>query len=1173
MSSTLISRRLHRLIAGVAGASLLGALIATTPTAANAAVPAAHYPFNSSTQRSDVLHPSESIPGDAGTFSATHVDLGMRPHNDHVAGNAPASAKITGDALSLSLDFMLPSAQPRATSANSALLIYGGRTDYTQNSVVVHPYYSDGTSAAVLYQNGAAAKVVTFASPVADAWHNIVVSLDGGTGGKFSVFVDGDLAGETASDGIGADEIGNQVIRIGRDRSPINIQGSYRDLYVLPDAIGAADVATYADANAQFALDQLAARHSFANGSTISGNLVLATGNGIEWSVPEGQTALTEDGVVTRPAVGQSDAEVSLTLSYRGTQKVYELTVPARTDDSGPDALRLAEYDFSQTSGTVLTDISGNGRNGTVVGGEAWNDGFMRFTGANHVTLPDGLLAGTSAATIVVESNPDALTGAQFLWNIGGSGNAATGQFFIQPVAPRLSISKTNYAAEQTATSATKLVSGKWQSIAATIEKNPGGTTSTLRFYIDGVLVAQKADSTTHLSDLTTHTFNFIGKSAYTGDALHRGAISSFRVYSEALASEDLAAIADEDAAQAAQETAANLDLAAANSQDLSAIDDDMVLPTWGGVSWTAQPAGIIAPDGTVALPAEDTEVTLTATVDVRGHTATRAFDVTVLRDPTDQERAQRDADLIALAYVDDVRSSITLPEVGSRFGSTFAWSSSDEEIVDTDPAGDLAPGVVTRPANADRQVTLTVTSTYNGAVATRDIVVTVRKAYVMPVTTDYLFAHFTGTEGQASDEQIYFATSRDVLNWTDTRASGNPVLSVDRSQGDGGVRDPHVVRSGEGDRFYLIATDLSIYHRGGWGSAQATVTGSKKLVVWESTDLVNWSEPRFPDVASSIPNAGMAWAPEAFWDEATQQYYVFWATRADGNTQLGDSVDIYLSTTRDFVTFTEPINWIDRTHSIIDTTMIKSGDWYYRASGDGEITIEKSKKIDTPSVSPTAKTSGSEDEWVLVGTLQSILNGSGSCAGGNNFTGACLEGPELFRFNDDDKGGVEELYGLFADRYGAGAGYMPFTTTNLASTSSSDWAKRADINLGPLKKRHGGILTITEKEYARVMYHFAGVGEDPDAEDPVALTVSATTRCVAGKVVLAVSATNAGDAPVTAMLGSAYGTRAFSEIPAGKTVSAAFSTRAASIPAGTVTAQTEAGSPVEAGYAAANCG
>jgi len=68
-------------------------------------------------------------------------------------------------------------------------------------------------------------------------------------------------------------------------------------------------------------------------------------------------------------------------------------------------------------------------------------------------------------------------------------------------------------------------------------------------------------------------------------------------------------------------------------------------------------------------------------------------------------------------------------------------------------------------------------------------------------------------------------------------------VLSLARNQGDGGVRDPCLIRSPEGDRFFLIAaTDLSIYYRGGWGNANATVTGSKKIVVWESTDLAGSS-------------------------------------------------------------------------------------------------------------------------------------------------------------------------------------------------------------------------------------------------------------------------------------------------------------------------------------------
>ncbi|MGI9823017.1 immunoglobulin-like domain-containing protein [Agromyces sp. Marseille-Q5079] len=832
----------------------------------------------------------------------------------------------------------------------------------------------------------------------------------------------------------------------------------------------------------------------------------------------------------------------------------------------------LASYDFSEASGTVAHDLSGSGRDGAVVGGEAWRGGFMRFTGSNHVKLPDGLLAGRSAATIVIETSPTALSGAKFLWNIGGSGEGATGQFFIQPIAPRVAISKTNWSGEQSVTSATKLAEGKWQSVAATIAKNADGTTSTLRLFIDGVQVAEKANSTVNLNDLATHTMNFIGKSAYAADSLYQGDVSSFRVYSEALPAADLAAIAATDATAAASETIASLDLAAANTQDLAEVETDLVLPTAGGVTWSSAPAGIVAADGEVVQPASDTEVTLTATATVRGQTASKTFAVTVLRAPAPGDAAQRDLDAIALPYADDVRSDLTLPTIGSRYDSTLSWSSSEPGIVDVEGTDTVAPGIVTRPAGGDARVVLTVTASKDGVTATRDIPLTVRKAFELPETTDYLFAHFTGTEGSANDEQIYFATSRDAVTFTDTRANGNPVLALAEGQGDGGVRDPFVVRSPEGDRFYLIATDLSIYHRGGWGSSQATETGSKNLVVWESTDLVNWTEPRLTDVASGIPNAGMAWAPEAIWDDATQQYFVYWATRADGNTELGDSVDVYLSTTRDFRTFSTPVKWIDRQGSIIDTTVIKVGDWYYRASGDGQITIERSKKLDAVTTSATAKTTGTDQEWVLVGTLQSILSGSGTCAGGNNYTGACLEGPEFFAYNGDDRGAAQQLYGLLADQYGAGKGYLPFRTTDLASTSVSAWSKATNVNLGTLKKRHGGIMPITAQEYQRVMFHYAGVGTDPD----LAIEATVASKCVAGKATLVASVKNADTRTADVTVATSYGTKTFTGVPAGKTVSQAFASRLASMPAGSlgVTATaTGASFAGGASYEARSCG
>ncbi|MGW0737491.1 family 43 glycosylhydrolase, partial [Streptomyces sp. NPDC002851] len=75
---------------------------------------------------------------------------------------------------------------------------------------------------------------------------------------------------------------------------------------------------------------------------------------------------------------------------------------------------------------------------------------------------------------------------------------------------------------------------------------------------------------------------------------------------------------------------------------------------------------------------------------------------------------------------------------------------------------------------------------------------------------TGYLFAYFTG-EGTADGEQIRMALSRgnDPLHWRELNG-GRPVLTSDL--GEKGLRDPFVIRSPQGDKFYMIATDLRMY-------------------------------------------------------------------------------------------------------------------------------------------------------------------------------------------------------------------------------------------------------------------------------------------------------------------------------------------------------------------------
>jgi hypothetical protein len=52
-------------------------------------------------------------------------------------------------------------------------------------------------------------------------------------------------------------------------------------------------------------------------------------------------------------------------------------------------------------------------------------------------------------------------------------------------------------------------------------------------------------------------------------------------------------------------------------------------------------------------------------------------------------------------------------------------------------------------------------------------------------------------------------------------------------------------------------------YCQTSWDAAERK--GSRGIFVWESTDLVNWTNERLVNVEDAT--AGMVWAPEALWD------------------------------------------------------------------------------------------------------------------------------------------------------------------------------------------------------------------------------------------------------------------------------------------------------------------
>ncbi|MEU4982376.1 family 43 glycosylhydrolase [Streptomyces sp. NPDC021969] len=308
-----------------------------------------------------------------------------------------------------------------------------------------------------------------------------------------------------------------------------------------------------------------------------------------------------------------------------------------------------------------------------------------------------------------------------------------------------------------------------------------------------------------------------------------------------------------------------------------------------------------------------------------------------------------------------------------------------------------------------------------------------------------YLFAYFTG-EGTADGEQIRYALSRgnDALHWRELNG-GEPVLTS--TTGEKGLRDPFVIRSPEGDRFYLIATDLRMYRNssGSWDEVQRH--GSKSIMVWESTDLVHWTDQRLVKV--SPDNAGNTWAPEAYWDDELDAYVVFWASKLyadDDPDHTGSTYNKMLyATTKDFRTFSEPKVWNDPGYSVIDSTVVEHEGTYYRYTKD---------ERDPSSGSPCSKFITAEKSASLTDTSYDFVSdciGSGAMDRG--------EGPTVFKSN------TEEKWYLFVDEYG-GRGYLPFETTDL---DSGRWTPSTGYQL-PASPRHGTVIPVTQAEYDRLL-------------------------------------------------------------------------------------------------------
>ena len=756
-----------------------------------------------------------------------------------------------------------------------------------------------------------------------------------------------------------------------------------------------------------------------------------------------------------------------------------------------------AHYDMSR-SGSTLLDVSGNGRNATLTGltdasfVDAGGDDVLRFRADGYASLPQGLVTG-SDNEFTVEYTVATQTAANgFGWVLGdGVGPWNTTQLgnhiFLSPRSAQGGYTDQVLAAIRVKSG---MDNGETR-LPAGGGLNPGFTTltmvgsgNTLSVYRDGALIS----SVTHTRQLSSiipsgNVLGYLGRPLYQGDALLRADVSDVKFWDVALTPEEVSASMPT-AAQKTATTSALLrgdvlaTMLGANAS-LDAVSGNLSLPaSVNGVtlSWASSVPSVVSASGVVSRSiTANTPVTLTATSSL-GPILT--FDVLVVA-PT------VGADLDAISLSARTTENLPLITTGAVNGAAITWTSSDPLLVTSTDASYAVPavgaadpyrggGIVSRPAygDGDRAVTLTATAILNGQSVSRSFDVQVAEKARWAPDAGYAAAYFKSD----SDEKIYQAatTGNDFFTFTPVNGGQPTITSTTDTRG---LRDPYVFRSKDGDKYYMIATDLCIGCGTGWGPAQSA--GSLKVEMWESTDMVNWVRTNGQNTGITInqPAAGMTWAPEAFWDESLQSYVVFFSSRLYSDETRSNSDNLYARVfyvlTRDFRTFTyPPATWQDTGYARIDSTVAKIGDYYYRFSKNEEngaagaleagkdIFLERSKVLTAPT-SQSSWTANPETTWQLTDTRMTSLE-----------TGQSGEGPQVIKLNEGDpnNNAAGDGFVFLVDNYSAG-GYRAFVTSEQAvagSTQSSRLSQSAAWNVRPVgglpsSPRHGSFVSVTQ--------------------------------------------------------------------------------------------------------------
>ncbi len=299
-----------------------------------------------------------------------------------------------------------------------------------------------------------------------------------------------------------------------------------------------------------------------------------------------------------------------------------------------------------------------------------------------------------------------------------------------------------------------------------------------------------------------------------------------------------------------------------------------------------------------------------------------------------------------------------------------------------------------------------------------------------------YLFAYFSnnghgGRKGEAAGMRL--AYSYDAKNWTPL-AGEKPFLVPTVGKGRL-LRDPSICRGPDGT-FHLVWTT-------GWWDKTIGHASSK--------DLVHWSEQQEIPVMAHEPAAKNCWAPEVTYNPEDGLFYIYWATTIPGR-HSGDATNekkdrhnhrIYLTTTKDWRTFTPARLWFNPPFSVIDAALFNIGGKWMMV-----VKNENGDKKDIRTVWTESLAAG----WKSAGVPLKVTA-----------AGTWVEGPSPLMVDDT-------LY-IYFDRYTKGC-YGAVKSTDGGGT----WRDTSDEVSFPKGCRHGTAFAVQKQLVESLIRHSESV-------------------------------------------------------------------------------------------------